>query len=132
VSISPPKSLGVAGRAEFRHGVTVLRALNQDPALSRAALQRYARACDDAAALRREWDQLGRPALRDGGDSGRMLRAHPLLEEIRAAERLAADLGDALGLSPLGRRRLRIGGRGIHRAPDRRTDVVRLIRPDRP
>lgn len=129
--VTTPKGLSPVGRAAFRHGAQVLRALNQDPALSAGALERYARAAGDADRLRSEWRQLGYPTLRDGEPGGRMLRVHPLLDEIRTAERLAADLGDALGLSPLGRRRLRVGGRGLAKAPDRRGDVVRLLKPRR-
>ena len=128
MATTAPKGLGSAGRAAYRHGVEVLRALSQDPAHSASALERYARACDDAEHLRGEWERLGYPVLRDGGG---MERAHPLPDEIRAAERLAADLADGLGLTPLGRRRLRVGSRGLHRSPDRKAEMIRLVKPER-
>ena len=126
-AVTTPRGLNQAGRAAYRHGVKVLRELDQDPALSASALERYARMCDDADRLRREWQQLGYPTLRDGGE--RMLRVHPLVDAIREAEHEAADLADALGLTPLGRRRLRVGGRGLAKAPDRRGGIVRLVKP---
>lgn len=125
-----PSGLTPTARAAFRHAVRVLDALGQDPELSRDAIIRYSRASADAAVLRSAWKALGYPALTRGGHSGRVPKPHPLPEQIRMAERLAAELGDQLGLSPSGRRRLRTGSRGMHKSADRQAgEVVRLVTP---
>jgi Phage terminase, small subunit len=99
-----------------------LESIGDDPALSVGALERYARACADAALLRRRWESRGCPTSSAGGNG--QVTVHPLVEGIRKAEREAADLGERLGLTPAARRamgRRVTGGHqvGEGRAPDR-------------
>ena len=83
---------------------------------------------------RREWEALGAPGVLVGPRGG--VSAHRLLGSIDRAERLAADLGDRLGLSPTARRRLGRAGAGrppgAASARDRRATVVPLKRALRP
>jgi hypothetical protein len=104
-----------------------LERIGEDPALSAAALERYARACADAALLRYRWEGRGSPtsAL---GSTGQAI-VHPLVEGIRKAEREAADLGDRLGLTPAARKSLarRVGHPvGAAQAPDRAAPIRRV------
>lgn len=104
-----------------------LEQIGEDPTLSAAALERYARACGDAALLRHRWRKRGSPAMTEGS-TGQVV-AHPLLETIRKAEREAAELAERLGLTPSARKALarRVGHPvGAGQAPDRRTSIRRI------
>lgn len=107
-----------------------LERIGEDPTLSAAALERYARACADAALLRARWERKGSPTMTIG--SVGQAKVHPLVEGIRKAEREAADLAERLGLTPSARKALarRVGHPvGAGQAADRRA-VVRLVDRD--
>jgi P27 family predicted phage terminase small subunit len=135
----PPRGLDPTGRAAWRHAAHVLTAIGEPVELCGEPMRAYADACSTAASLRREWKRLGRPVLITGPRGA--VRAHPLLAAIDRAERQAAELGDALGLTPVGRMKLSLrvaGGRpqGAASAADRSTPPRRTlakvtpIRPD--
>jgi len=86
-----------------------LTALGDDPELSKGAIERYARAVEDAAVLRAEWNALGRPGL-SFGSTGQLVR-HPLSIELRDAEEHASKLASKLGLDPQSRKGKRRPGR---------------------
>jgi hypothetical protein len=99
-----------------------LEAIGEDPTTSTAAMERYARACADAALMRRRWVSMGSPT-KTSGSTGQLV-VHPMVEGVRKAEREAADLGDRLGMTPASRRAMSrrvTGGRplGATSAPDR-------------
>jgi hypothetical protein len=62
-------------------------------------ISRYARAVDDAANLRKQWEALGSPGLAEGGATGSAQVAHPLLKQVQEAEKLAAQFGADCGLT---------------------------------
>jgi hypothetical protein len=99
-----------------------LEAIGEDPTASVAALDRYARACADAALVRHRWEVDEMPTASVG--STKQLVAHPMVEAVRKAEREASDLGEKLGLTPAARRAMSrrvTGGHpiGVGQAPDR-------------
>jgi P27 family predicted phage terminase small subunit len=130
MALEPPRGLDATGRAAWRRAVATLVELGEDPRLSYTALWLYADAAAMAALLRREWRRDGGAGMVVGPRGGRS--EHPLLKPLRQAERHAHELGEALGLSPAGRRKLgtrTVGGRpaGAASAPDR-AKVVPLRR----
>jgi hypothetical protein len=62
-------------------------------------INRYARAVDDAANLRKQWEAIGSPGLAEGGATGSAQVAHPLLKQVQEAEKLAAQFGADCGLT---------------------------------
>jgi phage terminase small subunit len=134
--VRPPRGFDPTARAAFRDAVRVLEAIGEDPRLSAATIAAYARAVSTAARLRREWHAGGASGFLIGPRGG--VYPNPLLHEIERAERQSAELADALGLTPLARRRLgRHVGRptGAASAKDRANVVSlprRLERPTRP
>lgn len=99
-----------------------LEAIGEDPTLSTAALERYARACADAALMRHRWEIKHSPTS-SVGSTGQLI-VHPMVEGIRKCEREAAELAERLGLTPSARRAMSrrvTGGRtlGDARSPDR-------------
>jgi len=130
VALQPPRGLTSTGRSAWRHARDVLVSLGERPELSRGALDRYAHAIDMAARLRTELRDDGRIVL-EGPRGG--VRVHPLVREVQKAEREAHLYAEALGLSPVARRRLGmrfLGGRppGAASAPDRAGSVVAPLR----
>jgi hypothetical protein len=106
-----------------------LESIGEDPTLSTAAIERYARACADAALLRARWRRRGSPTLSTG--SSQQVVVHPTVEGIRKAEREANDLGERLGLTPAARRAMgrRVTGghpTGASQAPDRTAPIRRI------
>ena len=104
-----------------------LEAIGENPALSSAALERYARACADAALLRARWRRKGSPST-TSGSTGQLVM-HPYIEGIRKSEREAAELAERLGLTPSARKALarRVGHPvGAGQAPDRRSSIRRI------
>lgn len=81
----------------------------------RAAVDRYARLVNLAARLHRQWASAGYPATTDGGASGKATVAHPLLAEIRSAEKAAAEAGAALGLDEASASKILTRGTGTPR-----------------
>jgi P27 family predicted phage terminase small subunit len=128
MALQPPRGLTPTARAAWRHACDVLVQLGEEPAFSHGALDRYASAVDMAARLRAE--------LCDGelvlhGPRGGV-RVHPLVRAVEKAEREAYLYAEALGLSPVARRKLGMraaGGRppGAASAPDR----ARTVAPSR-
>jgi hypothetical protein len=104
-----------------------LERLGEDPTLSTAALERYARAEADAALVRARWEARQRP-VSGTGSMGQAVPSH-FLEIIRRTEREAADYGDRLGLTPAARKAIaRKVGRplGSTTAPDRGQQIRRI------
>ena len=79
----------------------------------RAAVDRYARAVDAAARLRKEWEAAGHPVL-GTGSQGQAI-AHPLLKAMTDAEDAAARHGAALGLDELAATKILTRGQGTPR-----------------
>lgn len=90
-----PSGLNAPGRAAWR---AAIESLGESAGLRRDAAERYARAVDDEAHLRSEWDALGRPVLTAGGATGSASVPHPLPKMIRDAAVLANALADEVGL----------------------------------
>jgi hypothetical protein len=113
--MKPPSGLDPAARAAWKRCVAVFGA---DLGGFRDAVERYVRAVDLEARVRREWEALGRPLLVKHGAVG----IHPLVKLL--ASTAAADHGARLGLDPMSSKRLYgpgHGGRpvGANSAPDR-------------
>lgn len=93
-----PAGMTPAGRRGFQRAV---KALGEDRAAERLeAVERYARLCELADQLRREWVEAGRPATTLGGATGQVVSPHPLPKMIRDAERDAAAAWEQMGLEP--------------------------------
>jgi P27 family predicted phage terminase small subunit len=101
--VNAPRSLDSAGRSAWRSAVAVLREIAEDPELSASALLAYAHAESVAASLREQW-RVDPRAVLTGGRGAKA--ANPILRELERAEKLAAELREALGLTPAGRRRI--------------------------
>ena len=91
------------------------------------AIERFARAVEDEMRVRDAWEALGCPATEIGGNTGRNVIAHPLLEEIRKAAAAAAKHAEAVGLGGI---KQSAGGRptGKASAPDRVAEPPRIAR----
>jgi hypothetical protein len=76
----------------------------------RGAWWRYATAVELEARVRDQWLELGEP-LTTLGASGSVV-AHPLVPELRRSAAHAAALSSALGLDPLGAKKIEPGRRG--------------------
>jgi len=96
-----------------------LEANGQDPTEYVDAIDRYARACADAALLRYRWDRKGRPMIGTGSTGQRV--EHAMFRALRDAEEVAAKMGERLLLTPASRAGRRLGGRpqGFSPAADR-------------
>ena len=125
-----PRGLESQGRAAFERAVAALVELGEDPAMSRDAVERYSRAVDMLATIRRAWVAHGRPALATGS-KGQPVR-HPLVAEIESQERHVLTLGEALLLTPASRSRAQRGGwrRGQARSPDRQPRRLRAVKDE--
>jgi hypothetical protein len=105
--------------------VKALEAMGEDPTLNLGALERYARACADAALLRHRWDRKGRPMIGTGSTGQRV--EHAMYKALREADDFAAKMGERLMLSPGARAGRRTGSKpmGIAQAADRRPQIRR-------
>jgi len=131
--VNPPRGLSAPARAAWREAVATLSAVSEDPELSRGAIGRYAAAVEQCDTLETQWRAAGRPGTGLGGATGQASVPHPLLAQMLAARKQAAELGDVLGLDPQARRRLsrRTGaGRppGAASAQDRAPSPRRTLR----
>jgi len=130
--MAPRNGLNAAGKRARLEAEATLRAIGEDPGLSVGAIDRYASAMGQLADLERLWKQAGRPATTDGGSTGATTVPHPLVGQINAARKQAAELGDALGLDPQARRKLSrrvTGGQpGATSAADRSAPSRRSLR----
>jgi hypothetical protein len=90
------------------------------------AVERYSRAVEDEMRLRHAWEQLGCQVTELGGTTGKVLVAHPLIEEIRKASAAAAKLAETVGLGGV----KSAAGRpvGARSAPDRGGAPPRITR----
>ena len=84
-----PKGLTDRARKAWRMALTVV----DEPDRYEAAVTNYARAITRADRIFSEWVKLGRPVL-DGA------AAHPLMEQMEAADRLVNKHAEGLGLTP--------------------------------
>lgn len=134
--IQAPKGLDATGRAAFRRAVAAIERTDRDPLEFRDAVERFARATQDAAEVRRVWRELGKPWLAAGGATGQSDVPHPLVRMIQDADKLAEAYGRALGLDPTPAKAM---GRpvGAVSAPDRaaapprvtaKADALRLVK----
>ena len=97
-----PRGLDAVGKAAFREAASILAEIGEDLDLNVSALRAYAHSESIATSIREQW--LAEPrAVLTGGRGAQV--ANPVLRELDRAERRAADLRDALGLTPLSRRR---------------------------
>ena len=103
------------------------QALGERAEIMSDAIERFARAVEDEMRVRDAWEALGCPATEIGGNTGRNVIAHPLLEEIRKAAAAAAKHAEAVGL---GGTKQSAGGRptGKASAPDRTAEPPRIAR----
>ncbi len=60
------------------------------------AMAAYEAAVERAEILRKEWDDLGRPVMAQGGATGRAPVPHPLIRAIQEAEVIAHKLREPL------------------------------------
>jgi hypothetical protein len=88
-----------AGKKAAQRARLALERQGHDPDLMDELVNRYARAVDDAANLRKQWETLGSPGLAEGGATGSAQVAHPLLKQVQEAEKLAALFGADCGLT---------------------------------
>jgi P27 family predicted phage terminase small subunit len=128
--VNAPRTLDPAGRAAWREAVAILVELGEDVEINTAALRAYAHAESVATSVRAQW-QANPRAMLTGGRGAKT--ANPVLRELERVERLAAELHDAFGLTPAGRRKLSRsvrGGRpaGAASAPDRARPARRRLR----
>ena len=79
----------------------------------RSAVDRYARAVDVSARLRKDWAELGHPTI-GVGSQGQAV-AHPMLKAMTDAEAAAAQHGAALGLDELAATKILTRGQGTPR-----------------
>lgn len=107
--------MNAAGKKAAQRARLALERQGHDLELMADLIDRYARACDDAANLRKQWEAIGSPGLAEGGATGSAQVAHPLLKQIQEAERLAAQFGSECGLTIKVKR-----GPGKPVAPDRK------------
>jgi Phage terminase, small subunit len=122
----------VAGQARAEAMATLV-AMGEEPERSTGAIDRYATAMVAWKKLEAEWVRRGRPCLTFGGATGHSPVAHPLIAQIIATRREAAEFGAALGLDPASRLRLSRstrGGRpaGAASAADRVMPPMRTLR----
>jgi 3-hydroxyisobutyrate dehydrogenase-like beta-hydroxyacid dehydrogenase len=98
-----------------------LEASGADPTDFVDAIDRFARACADAALIRHRWDRKGRPVIGTGSTGQKV--EHALFKALREAEEVAAKMGERLMLTPATRAGRRLGGRpqGMSPAADRPT-----------
>lgn len=88
-----------AGKKAAQRARLALERQGHDADLMDELINRYARAVEDAANLRTQWEDLGSPGLAEGGATGSAQVAHPLLKQVQEAEKLAAQFGVDCGLS---------------------------------
>lgn len=127
--MQPPDSLGQAGREAYAEALATLAELGRNAELSRGAILRYCRACDDVQTLRDKWDDLDRPAT-SIGSMGQIAR-HPLVTDIREAEAHAANLAARIALDEESRASVsrKLGHPpGVGQAEDRRPAALRRVR----
>jgi P27 family predicted phage terminase small subunit len=121
-----PTNLNAVGREAYARAVVVLQATGENPEHSRDAIERYARACDDAAELRAAWELDGRPVYAVGSTD--QLIVHPMVKGLRDAEAHAAKMAEPLGLTPAARAlHKRVAGAppGVGRSEDRKPTDLR-------
>jgi P27 family predicted phage terminase small subunit len=134
--VRAPRDLDQVGRAAWKEAAAILAEISEDVDVNAPALRAYAHAESVAASIRGQWWADPRAVL-TGGRGAKV--ANPVLRELERAEKRAAELRDALGLTPTSRRKLGralLGGRptGSASAPDRaqppsrrRANVVALM-----
>lgn len=88
-----------AGKKAAQRARMAIERQGLDPDLLTDLVDQYARAVDDVDHLRSAWNALGRPAMTDGGATGKAEVAHPLIRQIHEAEKLAASLAENVGLT---------------------------------
>jgi P27 family predicted phage terminase small subunit len=107
--MNAPRELDPVGRAAWREAVAILAEIGEDADLSAPALRAYAHAESVVAMVRAQW-YADPEAVKTGGRGAKT--ANPVLRELERAEKRAAELRDALGLTPAGRRRIGSSVRG--------------------
>lgn len=123
-----PSGLGAAGKNAWEQARESIDEQAAPPQRFTEAAARFARAVDLSDRIRREWIRRKRPLLSEGGATGRVLIAHPLIEMLTHAERNAARFGRELGLDPQSRKTLgAIKGRPQERVPPRVGEPPKLV-----
>ena len=121
--MTKPAGLGPEGSAAYDAAAA---AVGERLEREHAAVVRYARAVEVAAAIYRRWEQARRPVT--GHGSQKQTVAHPLLRAMHDAEEAAARAGAALGLDEQSASKILTHGVG---SPRRGSHLVAAQSPSR-